>query len=61
MLAISMKSCLQCGGCVPLCPAEALFLSFDLLVCDPALCSACGICIRFCPVGAIKESDVVHV
>ncbi len=61
MLNVDNSLCLECGGCVPLCPEEALFLSFDHLEVDSDLCIMCGICVNFCPVGAIEENDAVAV
>jgi len=61
MLDVDKSICLECGGCVPLCPEEALFLSFDHLAVDHDLCIMCDICVNFCPVGAIEESDAVKV
>jgi len=61
MLIVDPGLCLECGGCVPLCPEEALFLSFDRLEVDIDLCTLCNICIDFCPVGAIGETDAVGV
>ncbi len=57
MLVIDQAICYECGGCVPLCPDEALFLSFDQLLVDLNLCSMCGICENFCPMGAIEETE----
>ncbi len=56
MLFVHHDKCLECGGCVSLCPVEALFLSFNQLIIDETLCTACGICLNFCPVGAIDEN-----
>jgi ferredoxin len=61
MLAIDPSLCLACGGCVPLCAQEALFLSFERLECDDELCNLCGDCIDFCPVGAIEERHAVTI
>jgi ferredoxin len=61
MLNVDNDLCLECGGCVPLCPEEALFLSFDHLEIDAELCTLCGICEYFCPVGALGERDAVSV
>jgi pyruvate formate lyase activating enzyme len=54
MLTIDDEKCFQCGGCVPLCPIDALFLSFRQLECDHHVCTLCGICIKFCPNEALE-------
>ncbi|MEW5922978.1 MAG: 4Fe-4S binding protein [Candidatus Zixiibacteriota bacterium] len=61
MLFINNSICLQCGGCVPVCPEDALFLTFDHIECSDDLCTLCGICVRFCPVAAIEEDDRIAV
>ncbi|UCD94554.1 MAG: 4Fe-4S binding protein [Candidatus Zixiibacteriota bacterium] len=61
MLVIDQSLCLECGGCVPLCPEEALRLSFDNLMCNDDLCIGCGVCIDFCPTGAVEEGRTVEV
>jgi ferredoxin len=61
MLVIYADQCLQCGGCVSLCPVEALFLSFDRLECNFDLCTSCEICVEFCPVGALEIKNAVEV
>jgi len=45
--------CLRCGGCVSVCPADALTLKESGIICSEG-CTNCGICVKFCPVGAIK-------
>ncbi|MCX6827964.1 MAG: 4Fe-4S binding protein [candidate division Zixibacteria bacterium] len=57
MLAIDQLACLQCGGCVALCPEDALFLFCEGLMCESEKCTLCGLCIRFCPTGAIDEDN----
>jgi len=56
-LIVNSSECLECGGCIPLCPEEALFLSFDILEIDLDLCTLCRICLNFCPIGALEDSD----
>ena len=45
--------CLRCGGCVSVCPLDALTLTENGIVCSER-CTDCGICVKFCPVSAIK-------
>lgn len=52
MLKIDYKRCLTCGGCVSVCPANALEIHGKLGVNEK--CIRCGMCVRFCPVGALK-------
>ena len=49
--------CGQCGGCVPICTSEAIYLSPVELQIDNELCTGCGDCIEFCPVGALELAD----
>lgn len=53
MLKINKRKCLKCGGCVSVCPANALELKSDLML-DPKKCTKCKICVDFCPVGALR-------
>lgn len=52
-LEIDRDTCVQCAGCVALCPTQALdMLGLDLRCADP-LCIGCDLCVRFCPVVAL--------
>jgi ferredoxin len=44
--------CLRCGGCVSICPVDALTLTGSGISCSDK-CTSCSICVRFCPVEAI--------
>lgn len=57
MLVVKQSLCLECGGCVPLCPEEALLLSFDKVEVDQRECTDCRICVIFCPVEALEVID----
>ena len=54
-LIISHPRCVSCGGCVGVCPVDALNLEEgrDINV-DNSKCIDCAICVRFCPVGALE-------
>jgi len=58
MLEVNDSRCIACGGCVGVCPVDALELDQgrDILV-DNNKCIDCQICVRFCPVGALKVFD----
>jgi len=47
----------QCGGCVPVCISEAIYLSPIELQIDDELCAGCGDCMEFCPVSALEFTD----
>ncbi|MCK4555005.1 MAG: 4Fe-4S binding protein [Candidatus Aenigmarchaeota archaeon] len=50
------SKCLACGGCVSVCPQDALILSNMIIKCDSKKCNNCKICVKFCPAGALKTS-----
>jgi ferredoxin len=51
---VDKKICIWCGGCVAVCPSNALTL-FETIVKINERCNGCRACMRFCPMGAIKE------
>jgi ferredoxin len=53
-IAIIDEACGRCGGCVPVCPTDAIYLSPLKLEIDDATCTACGNCVTACPVGALE-------
>jgi digeranylgeranylglycerophospholipid reductase len=52
MVIIDQDRCAYCGGCVSVCPEEALTLAETRLVINEN-CVDCGDCILACPVGAL--------
>ncbi|RLF49852.1 MAG: ferredoxin [Thermoplasmata archaeon] len=46
--------CMLCGGCVAVCPANAITLYETVLVVDEDACIGCGECVRVCPMGAME-------
>jgi len=48
------KKCAWCGGCVAVCPTNAITLQGRGIEVDDN-CNGCGICLWFCPVGAMVE------
>ena len=48
------NKCLYCGGCVGVCPVQAITLKDTRLIIDPKKCINCGACVSICPVGANK-------
>ena len=52
-IEIDRTTCLQCAGCVAVCPTSALDMHGLELRCDDPLCIGCDLCVRFCPVVAL--------
>ncbi len=50
---IERKKCLRCGGCVAVCPVDALVLTENGIEIDERRCISCGNCEKLCPVGSI--------
>lgn len=44
--------CIKCGGCIPVCPTEAISIQNGQVVIDPKKCISCGSCNAVCPVSA---------
>lgn len=53
-MLVDESRCLYCGGCVGVCPVDALTLLEITLQVDEEKCTKCGICVKFCPVGALS-------
>lgn len=47
--------CMDCGGCVGICPHDSIDL-FRGLIQIRASCTECDLCVRLCPVGALTPS-----
>ncbi|MFH1420472.1 MAG: 4Fe-4S binding protein [Candidatus Aenigmatarchaeota archaeon] len=52
-IEVNPSKCIQCAGCVGVCPNDALQLK-DKILCDEKKCTSCNICVNFCPAGALK-------
>jgi len=53
---INLDSCIACGACVGVCPANALELDdTGKAVCKEADCIDCDVCIASCPTEAISH------
>jgi digeranylgeranylglycerophospholipid reductase len=53
MVVVDQGRCAYCGGCVSVCPVEALTLAETRLVVHER-CIDCGDCVSACPVGALR-------
>jgi len=51
---VDNTKCLACGGCISVCPQDAIVWSGNKALVTPEKCISCAICIRTCPVGAIS-------
>jgi electron transfer flavoprotein alpha subunit len=45
--------CIGCGACLKACAYDAITMTDNLAVIDPARCTLCGACVTSCPVDAI--------
>lgn len=52
---VNQTACLACGGCISVCPQDAIDMIASKAVVRAAQCIGCGICIKTCPIGAIHE------
>ncbi|MCX6661283.1 MAG: 4Fe-4S binding protein [Euryarchaeota archaeon] len=50
---VKKEKCLACGGCIAVCPQDAILMIFSKAVVDNELCNSCSICVKTCPIGAI--------
>ncbi|RLF28224.1 MAG: ferredoxin [Thermoplasmata archaeon] len=55
---VNREVCLACGGCVSVCPEDAIMLVAGKAVVDRKCCISCGICVKTCPVAAISFEEV---
>jgi digeranylgeranylglycerophospholipid reductase len=54
MVVVDAARCSYCGGCVGVCPEDALDLVEARLTVRGA-CTECGLCVLACPMGALRE------
>ena len=51
--SVDGKKCLACGGCISVCPQDAILMTGSYANVSKEKCNSCAICIRMCPIGAI--------
>ena len=56
-IEIDRAACVQCAGCVSLCPTLALDMHGLELRCEDSACIGCDLCVRFCPVTALTLEE----
>jgi Fe-S-cluster-containing hydrogenase component 2 len=52
---VDETKCLACGGCISVCPQDALSMCGGRAFVTVSKCISCAICIKICPIGAICE------
>ncbi len=60
MVIVDSTRCCYCGGCVSVCPVDALTLAETRLQVN-ASCIDCGECVHACPVGALQLQTETRV
>lgn len=56
-IEIDAATCVQCAGCVSICPTQALDMAGLELRCADPRCIGCDLCVRFCPVVALALEE----
>ena len=56
MIIVDWSRCCYCGGCVSLCPVDAIVLQETRLLIGEN-CTQCGLCLPACPVGALSIGE----
>ncbi len=51
---IDREICLACGGCISVCPQDAITMRSSKAVVTKEKCISCEICIKTCPIAAIS-------
>jgi ferredoxin len=54
---VHKELCLSCGGCVTVCPQDAIQLKNLIALVTSSKCTACKICINICPIAAISLEE----
>jgi len=51
---VNVRVCLACGGCIAVCPQDAITMISSKAYIEKKKCISCEICIKTCPIGAIE-------
>ena len=51
---VKKEKCLACGGCISVCPQDAILMILSKAVVNKIQCNSCSICVKTCPIGAIN-------
>ncbi|ODS37424.1 hypothetical protein BEH94_06175 [Candidatus Altiarchaeales archaeon WOR_SM1_SCG] len=57
-IIMDKDKCIDCGACVSLCPADALYSDNFSIELDETKCIMCRACIDVCPVAALKMENI---
>ena len=57
---VDKNKCLACGGCISICPQDALSWQGNKALVNMEKCISCATCIRTCPVAAISGEVYVQ-
>ena len=52
---VNQQHCLACGGCISVCPQDAITMDGGRAFVLKQKCFSCALCIRICPIGVISE------
>jgi Fe-S-cluster-containing hydrogenase component 2 len=50
---VRKEKCLACGGCISVCPQDAILMVLSKALVNKEQCNSCSICVKTCPIGAI--------
>lgn len=54
---VDRNRCLACGGCISLCPQDAITMYSSKAVISKKDCISCALCVKTCPIGAVSWED----
>jgi len=57
-IEVDQKTCIDCAGCVSICPTRALDMILLDLTCEDTACIGCDLCTKFCPVRALTLEEI---
>ncbi|RLF29033.1 MAG: ferredoxin [Thermoplasmata archaeon] len=55
---VDQTKCLSCGGCISVCPMDAIIMYANKSFVEEEKCTGCGLCAEICPVGAIRMAKM---
>ncbi len=55
---VNAEKCLACGGCITICPQDAIRFNSGRAWVDEKKCISCYLCVKYCPYGAISKKVI---